>query len=250
MVKLFDRLRIRGMELPNRLVMPPMVTDYGNSDGTVSQKMLDYYARRARGGVGLIQVEATSVDSAHLLSPYQLRIDGERYLTGLKALAEAIHEGGARASIQLHHPGRQQQASLELGQPVAPYPVPLPIAGYDPPRVLTLSEIAELVERFAAGAARAREAGFDAVEIHGAHSYLICQFLSPLSNRRQDDYGRATYGRSRFAREVIAAVRKRVGADFPIFLRLSAQEFVEGGLTLEYTTVIARLAEEAGADAI
>ncbi|MEK7848097.1 MAG: NADH:flavin oxidoreductase, partial [Chloroflexota bacterium] len=128
--------------------------------------------------------------------------------------------------------------------------VALPLAGYDPPRELSVREIADLVERFAAGAARAMEAGFDAVELHGAHSYLICQFLSPLSNRRQDEYGRDTHGRTRFAREVIAAVRRWAGADFPIFLRISAQEFVEGGLTLEDTTVIARLAEEAGADAI
>ncbi|MEE9203137.1 MAG: FAD-dependent oxidoreductase [Dehalococcoidia bacterium] len=250
MGRLFERVRIRGMELPNRLVMPPMVTDYGNTDGTVSQNMIDYYARRARGGVGLIQVEATAVDSAHLLSRYQLRIDGDNYLSGLTALTRAIHEGGAKASIQLHHPGRQEPSSLSETQPVAPSPVPLPVPGYDSPRELTTQEIAGLVDRFATAAALAREAGFDAVELHGAHSYLICQFLSPLSNRREDDYGRDTYGRSRFAREVISAVRERVGADYPIILRLSGQEFVEGGLTLEDTTVIARMAEEAGADVI
>jgi 2,4-dienoyl-CoA reductase-like NADH-dependent reductase (Old Yellow Enzyme family) len=250
MGKLFETVRIRGMELPNRLVMPPMVTDYGNTDGSVSQNMIDYYARRAQGGVGLIQVEATSVDSAHLLSRYQLRIDGDNYLPGLTALTRAIHEGGAKASIQLHHPGRQEPTSVSQVQPVAPSPVPLPVAGYGPPRELTIQEIAELVGRFAAAAALARDAGFDAVELHGAHSYLICQFLSPLSNRREDEYGRDTYGRSRFAREAIAAVRERVGDDYPIILRLSGQEYVEGGLTLEDTTVIARLAEEAGADVI
>ncbi|MDP6782781.1 MAG: NADH:flavin oxidoreductase, partial [Dehalococcoidia bacterium] len=105
MGKLFEKVRIRGMELPNRLVMPPMVTDYGNEDGTVSQAMIDYYARRAKGGVGLIQVEATSVDSLHLLSRYQLRIDSDTYIPSLKALTQAIHENGARASIQIHHPG-------------------------------------------------------------------------------------------------------------------------------------------------
>ncbi|MDP6510091.1 MAG: FAD-dependent oxidoreductase [Dehalococcoidia bacterium] len=250
MGKLFEKVRIRGMELPNRLVMPPMVTDYGNEDGTVSQAMIDYYARRAKGGVGLIQVEATSVDSLHLLSRYQLRIDSDTYIPSLKALTQAIHENGARASIQIHHPGRQEPSSVSQTQPVAPSAVALPVPGYDMPRELATEEIAGLVERFAAAAARAKEADFDSVELHGAHSYLICQFLSPLSNRRDDEYGRDTHGRSRFARECIAAVRERVGPDYPICLRISGQEFVEGGLILEDTTVIARLAEEAGADFI
>ncbi|MDP6100257.1 MAG: FAD-dependent oxidoreductase [Dehalococcoidia bacterium] len=250
MSKLFEKVHIRGMELPNRLVMPPMVTDFGNEDGTVSQAMIDYYARRAKGGVGLIQVEATSVDSMHLLSRYQLRIDSDTYIPTLKALTQAIHKNGAKASIQIHHPGRQEPSSVSQTQPVAPSAVALPVPGYDTPRELTTEEIAGLVDRFAAAATRAREAGFDSVELHGAHSYLICQFLSPLSNRREDEYGRDTYGRSRFARECITAVRDKVGADFPICLRISGQEFVEGGLTLEDTTIIARLAEEAGADFI
>ena len=250
-MKLFEPLRIAGMEVANRIVMPPMVTDLANTDGTASPELIAYYRRRAEGGVGMVEVEATTVDYRHRLSRRQLAIDDDRLLPGLRALAQAIKGAGARAAIQLHHPGRQEPASLATEPPVAPSAIPLGLPDYSvPPRELTGADIEELVARHARAALRAKKAGFDAVELHGAHGYLLCQFLSPLSNHRTDRYGGSPQGRARFVLEVLEAVRGQVGRDFPIFLRLSAQEFVDGGITLEDTRAYAGMAQEAGVDLI
>jgi len=248
--KLFEPGRIGSLELKNRLVMPPMATNYASKDGAVMQRQIDYYEERAKGGVGLVIVEITCVDSpVGKGTARQIAIDDDRFIPDLSKLAEAIKRHGARAAIQIHHAGRQTSAQWTGHQPVAPSPIPVP--GGEQPRELTLSEIATLVTRFAEAAGRAKKAGFDGVEIHGAHGYLISEFLSPLSNHRQDAYGGSIENRARFLLEVIKAIRERVGRGYPVWCRLSAMEIgVEGGITLEETQVVAQLAEKAGVDAI
>lgn len=248
--KLFEPGRIGSLKLKNRLVMPPMATNFALKDGTVTDRQIDYYEERAKGGVGLVIVEISCVDSpVGKGTARQIAIDDDRFIPDLSKLAEAIKRHGARAAIQIHHAGRQTSAQWTGHQPVAPSPIPVP--GGEQPRELTLSEIATLVTRFAEAAGRAKKAGFDGVEIHGAHGYLISQFLSPLSNRRRDAYGGDVEKRARFLLEVIKAIRGRVGRGYPVWCRLSAMEIgVEGGITLEETQVVAQLAEKAGVDAI
>ncbi|MBM3119760.1 MAG: FAD-dependent oxidoreductase [Chloroflexi bacterium] len=248
--KLFEPGRIGSMEVKNRLVMPPMATGLALKDGTVTDCQIDYYEERAKGGSGLVIVEITCVDSpVGKGNVRQIAIDDDRFIPGLTRLAEAIKRHGARAAIQLHHAGRQTSARWTGYQPVAPSSIPMP--GGEQPRELTLKEIAILVTRFGEAAERAKRAGFDGVEIHGAHCYLICQFLSPLSNQRQDAYGGSIENRARFLLEVIKAIREGVGKDYPVWCRLSAVEIgVEGGITLEDTQVVAKMAEKAGVDAI
>jgi len=248
--KLFEPARLGTMELKNRLVMPPIATNYGSEEGFVTQRTIDYYQERAKGGVGLIIVEFTCVDSpVGRATPRQLLIDDDKFIPDLARLAEAIRQHGAKAALQIHHVGRQARSIVTGHQPVAPSPIPAP--GGELPKELTIPEIEAIVDRFAQGAERAKRAGFDGVEIHAAHGYLISQFLSPLSNQRRDDYGGDTENRARLLLEIIEAARGRVGKDYPLWCRLSALEFgVDGGITLEETQLVARLAERSGADAI
>jgi len=249
MGKLFEPLKIGNLELKNRIVMAPMVTQFTNVDGTVSDRMVEYYARRARGGVGLVIVEMAAVEKGGIAVSNQLRIDEEKYWEGLKRLASRIQAEGAKAALQIHHAGRQTSTLVSGSKPVAPSPIASPLIGEEPEE-LSREEIQALVKKFAEAAGRAKELGFDAVEVHGAHGYLVCQFLSPQSNRRQDEYGGDLQGRSRFAREIIRSIREKVGTEFPVFFRFSAEEHVAGGLTVEEAPAIARLAEKAGADTV
>lgn len=248
--RLFEPGKIGTMELKNRIVMPPMATGFAAEDGSVTERLTAYYEERAKSGPGLIIVEITCIDSPVGRGlDRQINIDDDRFIPGLARLAQAIKQYGARAAIQLHHAGRQTSSRVTGFKPVAPSPIP----GRDGemPKELTIDEIKRLVECFAEGARRAREAGFDGVEIHGAHGYLVSQFLSPLSNKRKDEYGGTVENRARFLVEIIKAIRSKVGRDFPVWCRLSAVEMnIEGGITLEETKAVARLAQEAGADAI
>ena len=248
-MKLFQPIMVGSMELKNRFVFPPMGTWFANTDGTVSERLLNYYARRAQGGAGMVTVEVTAVDPTQFVTHAQLRISDDSFLPGLSRLATAIKTNDGRAVIQLHHPGRQNRSIVTGFQPVAPSPLPCPLLR-EVPKELTVDEIRTLVDRFAQAAYRAREAGFDAIELHGAHGYLLCQFLSAYSNHRQDEYGGNISRRTRFSLEVVHAIRERVGHDYPIIFRLSAEEHIEGGLTLGETSVIARMLEEAGVDCL
>jgi len=249
MDKLFEEFNIGNMVLKNRIVMPAIGTWFANEGGTVSQRLIDYYVRRAEGGAGLITVEASSIDPVQVMNTRQIRIDDDSFIPGLSTLAGKIKAHQAKAAIQLYHPGRQTQSKITGVQAVAPSPLTCPIVR-EQPRELSEQEIKVIVDEYADGARRAKEAGFDAVEIHGAHGYLVCQFLSPFSNKRSDRYGGDTYGRARFAIEIVTRTREKVGKDFPIIFRISADEHIEGGLTLEETRIIAKLLEEAGIDAI
>jgi 2,4-dienoyl-CoA reductase-like NADH-dependent reductase (Old Yellow Enzyme family)/thioredoxin reductase len=229
---LFSPIRIKKMEIPNRIVMPPMGTNLGNSDGTVSEANLAYMKRRARGGAGLIITEISAVHPTGMAIPSELGSYDDRFIPGLKKLADVIHASGGKAALQLHHTGRESLFLLKAGKAIAPSPIRSLVFGLTP-REMTREEVQELIAAFGAAAFRGKQAGFDAVEVHGAHGYLLTQFLSALSNQRTDEYGGDLVKRSRFIREVLREVRRRVGEEFPVSLRLSAEEFIKGGYTVE-----------------
>jgi 2,4-dienoyl-CoA reductase-like NADH-dependent reductase (Old Yellow Enzyme family) len=246
---LFSPIRIKRMEIPNRIVMPPMGTNLGNPDGTVSEANLAYMKRRARGGAGLIITEISAVHPTGMAIPSELGSYDDRFIPGLKKLADVIHEGGSKAALQLHHTGRESLFLLKAGKAIAPSPIRSLVFGLTP-REMTREEIQELIVAFGAAAFRAKQAGFDAVEVHGAHGYLLTQFLSALSNQRTDEYGGDLSNRSRFIREVLQEVRRRVGDEFPVSLRLSAEEFIKGGYTVEDLKPLLPEWVKAGADII
>jgi len=249
-MKLFEPLAVGTMHLKNRLVMPPMVTNFATRDGYVTDRSRHYYAARAEGGVGLVIVKATCIETPAGKGFYQqLAIDDDKYVPGLRALVEAIQEHGARAAVQLHHAGRNTTAAITGQQLVAPSAIPMPNG--EVPRELTIDEIKETVRRFATAAGRAKSAGFDAVEIHAAHGYLLCQFLSAASNKRQDEYGGDLKNRARILLETIAAIKATVGDSYPVWCRINGREYgIEGGTTIEEAQETARMCQTAGTVAI
>ncbi len=247
--KVLEPIQIGPMKVKNRIVMPSMVTNYATTDGAVTERFKTYHQTRAKGGVGLITVEATYVHPSGKGFQNQLGIYKDELIPGLKSLTEVVHGCGAKIAVQLYHAGRQTTSKVTGMSVVAPSPIPCPVK-QEMPRELSLDEIKELVEAFGQAARRAKEAGFDTVEIHGAHGYLLNQFLSPYSNKRTDEYGGAFENRMRFPLEVVKKVREEVGEDFAVIYRMSAEEYVPGGLTLEDTRVFARKLVEAGIDAL
>ena len=232
---LFSPLTVRRMTLKNRLVMTPMGTNYGKPDGGMSYKHLHYYEMRAKGGTGLLIVENVSVDDPlGSNGTTQLRLDQDRYMPRFYELTEACHKYGACVAVQINHAGASAMSSRIGAQPVSSSTEPSK-AGGEEPRSLTRDEIYAIIKKYGEAAKRAQTAGFDAVEVHCGHSYLISQFLSPTMNKRTDEFGGSPENRARFARLVIEEVRKNVGPFFPIIVRVSAEEFVEGGNNLEDT---------------
>ena len=232
---LFRPGRIGRMTLRNRFVQAPIFTQFASTWGEVDDRLIEYHRARARGGVGLIITENTSVDwelGRTVGNP--MRIDHDRFRAGLTDLVEAVHNEGAKIAVQLHHTGRQNsQGNTERNEPPIAPTAGITSAFGTPPRAIEESEIPGLIDLYAQGARRAVAAGFDAVELHGAHGYLLSQFLSPKTNHRTDDWGGPLENRARFALEVVKAVRAQVGPDFPVLYRLSVEEPYEGGLSLE-----------------
>ena len=232
---LFRPGRIGEMTLRNRFVQAPIFTQFATTWGEVDQRLIEYHRARARGGVGLIITENTSVDwelGRTVGNP--MRIDHDRFRAGLTELVEAVHDEGAKIAVQLHHTGRQNsQGNTERNEPPIAPTADITSAFGTPPRAIEESEIPGLIDLYAQGARRAKAAGFDAVEIHGAHGYLPSQFLSPKTNQRTDAWGGPLENRARFALEVVKAVREQVGSAFPVLYRLSVEEPYEGGLSLE-----------------
>ena len=230
---IFEPFTVRRMTMKNRIMMTPMGTNYGESSGEMSFLHINYYEQRAKGGVGLIMVENASVDSPEGSNgTTQLRIDQDNYLPRLFKLTETVHQHGACIGIQINHAGASAQSKRTNMQPVSASDIPSK-AGGEIPRPLSKDEIYRIVKKYGEAAKRAQIAGFDTVEIHGGHSYLLSQFLSPITNKRTDEFGGSLENRARFTRLVIEEVRNQVGPFFPIFLRFSADEFIEGGNTLE-----------------
>jgi 2,4-dienoyl-CoA reductase-like NADH-dependent reductase (Old Yellow Enzyme family) len=247
-VSLWDTVLIGGVQLRNRAVMPAMGTAYATPQGQVSERLKAYHRRRAEGGVGLIIIEVCAVHPSGKALPAELGIYEDSFIPGLSDLAATIRKAGAGAAAQLHHAGRETLTPVIGEQPVAPSPIASRAMG-EVPRELSEEEIAELVRCFGAAARRARDAGFDAVEVHGAHGYLVNQFLSPYSNLREDAYGGDDAGRFRFAREIVREIKKEAGRDFPVIFRFSSSEEARGGYDLEYILPLLPLLQEDGVDA-
>jgi 2,4-dienoyl-CoA reductase-like NADH-dependent reductase (Old Yellow Enzyme family)/thioredoxin reductase len=249
LIQKFEKLLSPGtigtMKIRNRIVMPPMHSNYATHDDFVTKQGLDYYAARAKGGVGLIIFETTLVDPAGKHNPHQHGIYDDKFIPGLADVVEAVKEWGAKIAIQIYHAGRQASTEMSGLPVVAPSAIPCRVTQILP-REMTTTECAELVESFAQAARRAKQAGFDAVEIHGAHGYIINQFLSPNTNRRTDKYGGDLNGRMTLLLEVVKRTRELVGQDYPLTVRLNADDLVEGGFVLEDCKQVSRKLETVG----
>lgn len=239
--KLFQDFTLKGLALKNRIMMSPMCMYSAGDDGRPTDWHLVHYGTRAVGGVGLIMQEATAVERRGRISGNDLGLWEDAQVEPLKRLVDFVHAAGAKMAVQLAHAGRKCGVPGE--RIVAPsslhwndeYPVPAE---------LTRQEISTIVAAFGRAARRAVAAGYDAVEVHAAHGYLIHEFLSPLSNQRTDEYGGTRENRVRFLRAVLEEVRANIPAEMPLFLRVSANDFVPGGLDIGETVEIVRLVKE------
>lgn len=242
---LFSPLTINGMTIKNRIIMPPMGTNLASLNGEVTQEQIDYYELRARGGTGLITIENICIDFPFASNgTTQLRIDNDQYIPRLFKLTETLHKHGACVGIQLNHAGASAYAYRLNGEmPLSSSSTPSKKNG-NIPRPMTHDEIYHAVDKFGDAAERVRRAGFDCVEIHAGHSYLISQFLSPLFNKRTDEFGGSVENRARILTLIVDKVRACVGPRFPVSLRISADDFLEGGNTLEDSLRILELCEE------
>jgi 2,4-dienoyl-CoA reductase-like NADH-dependent reductase (Old Yellow Enzyme family)/thioredoxin reductase len=250
--KLFEKGRIGPLVLKNRGVMMPMATDLADRNGIVTPRQIAYYEARARGGVGMIIHEYTGVDDEDSIpSIHNLRIARDYHISELEKLTDAVHKYGCRIICQLHHGGATSNPAFTGRQSLAPSAVPI-AEGRPVPREMTLEDIRRVQGKFADAAVRAQRAGYDGVELHGAHGYLIAQFFSKYYNRRTDAYGGSVENRCRFIAEIIAEIRARLGRSFPILVRMCGDEMtpVPGFLTLEDGLEIAKYLESCGIDAI
>ncbi|WP_299725649.1 FAD-dependent oxidoreductase [uncultured Endozoicomonas sp.] len=265
--------RIGSLDLKNRIIMAPMGSNFAEADGHCGERIQAYYEERAKGGASLLTMGVCSVAYPHgTAEPYQVGISDDQFIPGLKQLTDRVHKHDAKIAIQLQHAGKTAVRDLaegrELWVPSLPKPQKTdmmssltlgelgsfirPKAGTKPTiRVMDKDDIAQMVEWFASAAERAVKAGFDGIELHAAHTYIIAGFLSAYSNVRDDEYGGPLENRARFLMEVIAAVRERVGKEFPVWLRLDAHELrMEGGITVDDCIAVAKMVEAAGLDAV
>lgn len=254
---LLSPMKIGNVEIRNRSVMTAMGISLANFDGTASDEIIAYYAARAKGGCGLIINEVTRVDDATGVTEVrQLRVTDDKFIPSLKKLTDAVHAEGAKIFCQLHHPGRQTYAALNgIEKVVSAGDQPCGVC-QQPTRPLTTEEVHEMVEKYIAGAVRAKAAGYDGVELHAAHGYLLEQFLSPYTNHREDEYGGSFENRVRIVDEIIEGIHARCGMDYPISVRISVDECFElcgipvKGLTLEETTAMCQRWEKMGIDVL
>ncbi len=247
--KLFSPLKIGSMELKNRIIMSPMTTTWAPNDGTVADKMIDYWGERAKGGAGLLIFETVVIDKAHPYIVQSVGLWDDSLIPSFKRWVDAMHALGAKVAPQISHPGPESFGWISGVQPVAPSPVVSKRHG-QVARELTLEEIKKIIEQYGDAARRAREAGSDCMELHAAHRYMMCgSFLSPLRNQRTDEYGGSIDGRLKFVLEVVDNIKRKAGKDFPIILRISGDEHVAGGTGILDTCYMVPKLEAAGVDA-
>lgn len=248
---LFSKGRIGTLEVRNRIVMAPMGSNLASDTGGVTGQLIAHYATRARGGVGLVIVENTTVQyPLGRNGATHLRLDDDAFIPGLSRLVEAIHREGAAIAIQLNHCGAWTSPQRTGGlQPVAPSDVPVEPGGVVP-RPLSVDEIKALVDLFVQAGLRAQKAGFDGIEIHGAHGYLISQFLSPSTNHRDDEYGGSLENRLRFPLAIVRGLRAALGPRFPLWMRINGDDFLPDGNDQRACQIIAQKLVEAGLDAL
>jgi 2,4-dienoyl-CoA reductase-like NADH-dependent reductase (Old Yellow Enzyme family) len=248
MTKLFETTEINGMKLQNRFVRSATWEGMASPEGAVTPKLIDTMSALARGGVGLIISSHTYVRKEGQATPWQIGVYKDELIDGLREMTAAVHDAGGKIVLQLAHAGHFAAEAL-TGIP------PLVVSDYaglakTPRKEMTVKDIAELVTAFAYAAGRAKSAGFDGVQIHSAHGYLLSQFLSPEFNRRLDNYGGIIRNRSRIHLELLQAIRKVVGGDYPVMVKLNCRDFTENGLSLEDSISAAGLLADAGLDAI
>jgi 2,4-dienoyl-CoA reductase-like NADH-dependent reductase (Old Yellow Enzyme family)/thioredoxin reductase len=250
--KMFEPGQIGSMRLKNRIVCPSMVRNWATEDGFVTERLVNGYATVAAGGVGMIILGASYVDPIGKGFVNQLGIYDDKCIAGLKTLADAVHRYGVKVGAQIFHAGRQTIPKFCGGQPVAPSPKPCGVMRFmDPeysPRALSTDEVGELADAFAEAVFRNKEAGLDFAELHGAHGYMINQFLSPYTNQRTDEYGGDFAGRMRFLMEIIDKSRSKVTESYPLIIRLNGSDFVEGGMDIDYTLKVVKELDRAGID--
>ena len=242
--------KIGSMSLRNRMIQPAMETWSAGPDGTVTESTIAHYARRAAGGVGLVITEMTNPTPGCMCFPGELEMSEDKYMPGMSKIADAIHAGGAKAAVQLDHGGVFAHNNTS-DQPAF---TPSGVGTFSLPgvelKVMTKDDIKQVVEDFAVAALRAKAIGFDAVEIHGGHGYLLVEFLSGYYNHRTDEYGGSVYNRARISIEIIQKIKEYCGKDFPVIYKISAEDYTPGGITLDQSVEICKYLEEAGADAI
>lgn len=244
MAGLFDSIVIKGLELNNRIVMAPMATNMATPEGCITDRHIKHYTSRAKGGVGLIILEHTYVAVEGQLARNQTGLYDDSLIPDLKRLVDAIHEAGTKVIIQLTHAGTRTTSETTGSQPLGPSTVRLP-DGTETPKALTAPEIKSVVTAFIESSRRAIEAGCDGVELHGAHGFLLNQFISPYTNQRNDEYGGSLVNRVRFVAEIIEGVNDILQGK-PLFYRLGADDMIEGGMTPEEGRKVAPLLEQAG----
>lgn len=250
MTKLFSPINIKALELRNRVVMPPMANNLATEDGAVTEELVEHYRKRAQAEIGLVFVEHSYVRLDGRFTLKQTGIYSDEMTAGLKRLTEEIKNCGAAVGIQLAHAGARADVELlEERQPIGSSAVEVP-RSQAVPREMSVVEIQELIEDYIAAAQRAVQAGFEVIEIHGAHGYLLNQFYSPLTNQRKDRYGGNRLNRLRLALEIIEAVRGVIGEERVLAFRLGADDRTEGGLTLEDGVWAAQQLDDAGIDLI
>jgi 2,4-dienoyl-CoA reductase-like NADH-dependent reductase (Old Yellow Enzyme family) len=236
------------LPLKNRLVFPPMATSKSNEDGKVSKELIDYYDEKSQGGyISLLIIEHSFVTPQGKASKGQLSVADDSAGEGLKKLAQTIYKNGSKAVMQINHAGSGTSEDITGQVIVGPSAVTHPKT-QNVPSVLSIEEIKQIVNHFKDAAKRVKEAGFDGVEIHSAHGYLLNEFYSPITNKRTDEYGGDIYNRIKIHLEVIAAIKETVGNDFPILLRLGAADYMENGSTVEDAKVAAIEFQKAGVD--
>lgn len=245
----FSPMYIGKMLVKNRLVVPAMDSAMCEDDGTIKKMACDYYGARAKGGFGIVITEIAAVDERAMGMPGEPRLYSDEYIPGLKKLANAIHTGGAKAIVQLHHAGRETTASMIGQTPTAPSSIPSPVYR-EPVNEYTTEQVYELIDSYIQASVRCKKAGFDGIEFHSAHGYMGLQFMSPRTNKRIDEFGGGFGGRSYFHKLIIEGIRRECGEDFAIIVRMDSFEGRIGGLDETESIVFARLLESYGADAL
>ncbi|CAM4162366.1 NADH:flavin oxidoreductase/NADH oxidase [Paenibacillus alkaliterrae] len=242
MKHLFTPYQLKGLSLKNRVVMPPMCQySVTGKDGIATDWHYTHYVSRAVGGAGFIIIEMTDVEPDGRISDYDLGLWSDDQIPALTRIVEACHQHGAKVAIQIAHAGRKAE---DADVPVAPSAVPFDEKSKTP-RALETDEVKEMVNKFRIAVRRAVQAGVDAIELHGAHGYLIHQFHSPLTNKRTDEYGKEL---TRFGKEVIQAAKSEMPADMPLIMRISAGEYVKGGYGINESIDFSREYQQAGVD--
>ena len=250
MTELFTPAKIGNCVIPNRLIVPAMVMNLCTEDGMITERYIKYIEEKAKGGWGMVITEDYAVNENAKGYKFIPGLYNDEQIEGNRKLTETVHKYDTKLFCQMYHPGRQSKHDVNGNvQPLAPSAIKDPFC-MDLPREITVDEIHQIVKDFGSTAKRVKEAGFDGIEIHAAHGYLISEFLSPFTNKRVDEYGGCFENRTRILDEIYACIRENVGKDFPVQVRISANEYLLGGRTEADTYELVRHLDELGVDAI